>query len=140
MVMKRHIRNPLQKKAKKGFRCYPVATVAYYGPNDETASKVAVGIIFQEGAEPTYLERWVLEQGDVRAEPTINEQILQFIEKYPVRSVLIANRIIGCPHEEGIDYREGDVCPKCPYWAHAIAGLTRLFINTRSFSSCNTPF
>ncbi len=118
MVMKRHIRNPLQKKAKKGFRGYPVATVAYYGPNDETASKVAVGIIFQGGAEPTYLERWVLEQGDVRAEPTINEQILQFIEKYPVRSVLIANRIIGCPHEEGIDYPEGDVCPKCPYWAH----------------------
>jgi hypothetical protein len=118
MVMKRHIKNPLQKKAKKGFRGYPLATIAYYGPNNETASKVAVGIIFQEGAEPTYLEKWVLEQGDVRTDPTINEQIFQFIEKYPVRSVLMANRIIGCPHEEGIDYPEGDVCPKCPYWAH----------------------
>jgi hypothetical protein len=25
-------------------------------------------------------------------------------------------RIIGCPHEEGIDY-EGATCPACPFWA-----------------------
>src|SRR5712692_4405008 len=25
--------------------------------------------------------------------------------------------IIGCPHEEGIDYPEGKSCPQCPYWA-----------------------
>jgi hypothetical protein len=118
MIMKRHTMNPLQKKSKKGFHGYPVATVAYYGPNNETASKVAVGIIFQEGAEPTYLERWTLEHGDVRSDLTIDEQILLFIEKHPVRSVLITNRIIGCPHEEGVDYPKGNVCPKCPYWAH----------------------
>ncbi len=118
MVIKRHIKNPLQKKAKKGFRGYPVATIAYYGSNNETASKVAVGIIFEEGAEPTYMERWVSEHTDVRTDLTINKEILQFIEKHPVRSVVITDRIIGCPHEEGVDYPEGDVCPKCPYWAH----------------------
>ncbi len=25
--------------------------------------------------------------------------------------------IIGCPHEEGIDYPDGEVCPQCPFWA-----------------------
>jgi len=50
----------LCKKTKKGFRGYPVATVAYYGPDNKRASKV----------------------------------------------------------EEGIDYPEGGICPKCPYWAY----------------------
>jgi len=52
--------------------------------------------------------------------PRIGAVLLSTIlrERGPVRSVLITNRIIGCPHEEGIDYPEGDVCPKCPYWAH----------------------
>jgi hypothetical protein len=28
----------------------------------------------------------------------------------------MVDRVIGCPHEEGIDY-EGPTCPHCPYWA-----------------------
>jgi len=45
MAIKRHIKNPVLKKAKKGFQGYPVATVAYYGPDNKTAIKVAVGIV-----------------------------------------------------------------------------------------------
>ena len=56
----------LQKKARRGFRGYPVATVAFYGPNDERASKVAVGIIPAEGAPTDQLERWFAEGNDVR--------------------------------------------------------------------------
>ena len=118
MAIKIHKTNPLQKKARKGFRGYPVATVAYYGPDNKTALKVSVGIILEEGTEPTYMERWILGQGDVRMDPIINKQIMEFISKYPVRSVVITDRIIGCPHEEGIDYPEGSICPKCPYWTH----------------------
>jgi hypothetical protein len=29
----------------------------------------------------------------------------------------MVGRIIGCPHEEGIDYPEGSMCPKCPFWS-----------------------
>jgi hypothetical protein len=47
--MKRRPRAPLIKKARKGFRGYPMATLAYYGPDAERASKVAVGIILREG-------------------------------------------------------------------------------------------
>jgi hypothetical protein len=37
---------PLLKKAKHGSRGYPLATVMFYGPDDQTATKVAVGIIW----------------------------------------------------------------------------------------------
>lgn len=46
------------KKARRGFRGYPVATIAFYGPDDTRATKVAVGIVPQEDAEPEVLERW----------------------------------------------------------------------------------
>src|SRR5271167_3451364 len=41
----------LRKKAKRGMRGYPVASVAYYGPDESRASKVAVGILVSEDAE-----------------------------------------------------------------------------------------
>jgi len=110
--------NPLKKKAKKGFRGYPVATVAYYGPDNKRASKVAVGIVKGEGEDAIELERWYSEQGDVRFEPEIQQQALDFIKKNNVKSVVVTDGIIGCPHEEGIDYPEGGKCPKCPFWAH----------------------
>jgi hypothetical protein len=34
------------------------------------------------------------------------------------KPVVMSDGIIGCPHEEGIDYPDGQVCPQCPYWAH----------------------
>ncbi len=92
------------KESQKRLSRLPRTTVAYYGPDNKTASKVSVGIILVEGTEPTYMERWVLEQGDVRIDLTINKQIMEFIAKYPVRSVVVTDRIIGCLHEEGIDY------------------------------------
>ena len=70
-------RKRLSKRAKKGFRGWPVATVALYGPDDSMATKLT----------------------EARA-----------------KSVVMTDRIIGCPHEEGIDY-EGDTCPVCPFWA-----------------------
>ncbi|MGH9387747.1 MAG: DUF1186 domain-containing protein [Vicinamibacterales bacterium] len=30
---------------------------------------------------------------------------------------MASERIIGCPHEEGIDYPMGRSCPRCPFWA-----------------------
>jgi hypothetical protein len=107
----------LRNKAKRGFQGYPVATVAFYGPDDLVASKVAVGIVEQEDAEPSLLERWFSKAGDVRADAEIELQVLEFIRKTQVRSVIVTDGIIGCPHEEVIDYPEGTSCPKCPYWA-----------------------
>jgi hypothetical protein len=107
----------LTKKSNRGFRGCPAATVAFYGPDDRRASKVAVGIVPTEGAEPIELERWVSDQGDVRNDMDITTAILKFVEQHGARTVVMAERIIGCPHEEGLDYPEGQKCPQCSFWA-----------------------
>jgi len=109
-------RQQLAAKARKGFRGYPVATIAYYGPDNTRASKVAVGLMMSEGAEPL-MERFFSEKDDVRYDPVIQEQILEVIRKHSARSVVTTGGLLGCPHEEGIDYPEGKSCPMCPYWA-----------------------
>lgn len=98
---------PLTKRANKGFRGYPIATVAFYGPDDRRAAKVAVGIVPTETSEATELERWRLEAGDVRDDVGIMSAALQWIEQRAAKSVAVTDRIVGCPHEEGIDYRWG---------------------------------
>lgn len=108
---------PLTKRANRGFSGYPVATVAFYGPDDCRASKVAVGIVPREGAEPTELERWFSEKDDVRDDLDIAGAIQAFIERKGAKTVVVADRIIGCPHEEGIDYPEGQKCKQCAFWS-----------------------
>jgi hypothetical protein len=114
----RRARNTLQKKVQRGFRGYPVATIAYYGPDNKFASKVAVGIILEENGEVAFLERWFSQDKDIRTDPTINREIVEFINQHQVKSVGMTDSIIGCPHEEGIDYPLGESCPECPYWAN----------------------
>jgi len=115
---KRYSDSPLKKKARRGFRGYPIATIAFYGPDDKRASKVAVAILNAQGAEPTALERWFAEEGDVRADPAVGSDILRFVRDHGAKSVVMTDRIIGCPHEEGVDFPEGQSCPQCPFGAH----------------------
>ncbi|MFL5236975.1 MAG: hypothetical protein ACJ8EL_05125 [Rhizomicrobium sp.] len=37
--------------------------------------------------------------------------------KKKASTVAMTEGIVGCPHEEGIDYPLGEACPDCPYWA-----------------------
>ncbi|HEX7362293.1 MAG TPA: hypothetical protein VF283_17515 [Bryobacteraceae bacterium] len=48
----------------------------------------------------------------------MTHEILAFLRQHGAKSIAMADRIIGCPHQEGIDYPEGEVCPQCPFWAH----------------------
>ena len=48
----------LRKKAKKGMRGWPVATIAFYGPDLSRASKVAVGVVPHENAPATEMRAW----------------------------------------------------------------------------------
>src|SRR4051812_47892462 len=97
----------LRKKAKKGMRGWPVATIAFYGPSLRQATKVVVSIVPSENAEPRELRDWKLVVGDVRSDPAIAEEIMAFIELHGVLSIVMTDGIIGCPHQEGIDY-EGE--------------------------------
>ena len=105
----------LRKKGRKGMRGWPVATVAFYGPNLNEATKVTVGIVPAENAGVNEMREWRSEKGDVRDSATIIEQVLEFIAEHGVLSVAMTDGIIGCPHQEGIDY-EGQWCPVCDFW------------------------
>jgi hypothetical protein len=108
----------LDTNLRPAFRGYPVATVAFYGPNDKLATKVVVSVILTESNDPDVLHRWFSEGDlDVRYDSAIGEQILAFLKPYAPRSTVVTDGIIGCPHEEGTDYPEGASCPQCPYWA-----------------------
>jgi len=87
--------SPLKKKARRGFRGYPVATIAFYGPNDTRASKVAVAIMVAEGEDPRALERWFDQEGDVRRNPAIGNQILQFVQDHDAKTIVMTDSIIG---------------------------------------------
>jgi hypothetical protein len=105
----------LAQKAQRGFRGYPIATVAYYGPDDKVATKV-VACIVQRSEDITAMQKWFSDK-EVRLDPTINREIVDFLDQHHPLSVVVTDGIIGCPHEEGIDYPEGKPCPQCPYWA-----------------------
>ena len=109
-------RKRLSKRAKRGFRGYPIATVALYGPDDRAATKLTVGIVPAEHAEVTDLRRWFSEGADIRNDAGVAEEVLAFIDAAGARSIVMTDRIIGCPHEEGVDY-QGSTCPLCPFWA-----------------------
>jgi hypothetical protein len=107
----------LAKKAKRGFRGYPIAVIACYGPTNRLATKIVASVILREDEEPADLRRWFSETIDVRNDPAIIAAILAFLKENNVLSVTMPNAIIGCPHEEGIDY-DGEICPMCPFWAN----------------------
>ncbi len=109
------INKRLTKKSRKGFRGWPMATIAFYGPDLSRASKVAVGIMETQDVEPTEMRSWHSDVADVRHDSAIGEEILAFIEEHGVKSVTMVGGIIGCPHQEGIDY-EGEWCPVCDFW------------------------
>ena len=100
--------NTLRQKSR-----YPIGTIAYYGPDDQTVTKITVGIITSEETEPI-LKRWTGQ--DVANNPEIAAEIGRVFLEYGVQDVVMTSGIIGCPHEEGIDYAIGESCPLCIYW------------------------
>ncbi len=119
MNRRRDPKHWLQKKAPDQSAAYPFATITYYGPNDQFASKAVVAIrnsAIEE--EPAVRMKWHTADIDARQDPSITQAILEIIGQNYVQKVAIVDRIAGCPHEAGIDYPEGGDCPQCPFWAH----------------------
>jgi tetratricopeptide (TPR) repeat protein len=107
----------LRNKANKGFLGYPMASIAFYGPDNRRANKIAVGIIQGEDEEPSEMNRWHIDKGDIRRDGAVIEAVYRFVQSREVRSIAMMEEILGCPHEEGKDYPDGEDCPECPYWA-----------------------
>jgi len=92
---------------------FPIGTVALYGPNDKTTTKIVAGVFKREGAEPI-LERWM--GTNIKDNPKVQRQMQEFFKKHGVKSVVATDRNMGCPHEEGQDFPHGEDCPFCPFW------------------------
>ena len=109
----------LRKLAKRGARGYPIATLAFYGPDDKKASKAVLGIIASPDSE-IQLHKWFREvpEADLRYDLKLQNAWIEIMHREGVRSLAMLEAINGCPHEEGIDYPLGQVCPACPFWAH----------------------
>lgn len=105
----------MTKRIRKGDKGYPIATIAFYDPNNNIATKIVCVIINNEGAEPEPMKKW-FSSSDLRKSEQILSEVLGFIDKNGAKTVSMIEEIIGCPHEEGIDYLEGNNCPECDYW------------------------
>jgi hypothetical protein len=61
------------------------------------------------------MRSWTVEQGDIRTDAGVAAEVLDFIAEHGVLLVAMSGGIIGCPHQEGIDY-DGEWCPVCELW------------------------
>jgi len=109
--------NPLYRKHIEGNKGYPLATIAYYGPNNKKATKAVVGIFCTEHeGDPDDIKKWLHCDPDIRINSEVNKEILSYLEENKVKTVILADRIMGCIHEEGLDYPKGEECPICKFW------------------------
>lgn len=107
----------LQKRARKGYRGFPYGTVLFYGPDDATATKAVASVIFEEDGEAEHLRRWYDNAGDMIRNHKLHAEILAHLEAHGARTIAMLSEVNGCPHEEGLDYPDGEDCPQCPFWA-----------------------
>ena len=63
------------------------------------------------------MRTWTTQAVDVRHDPEIAAEVASFMQQHRAKQTVASDRIIGCPHEEGIDYPMGRTCPRCPFWA-----------------------
>ena len=113
--MKKRPWHALQRKAKRGYRGHPLATIALYGPDDSLATKLVAAIVSHDGADPEPMRKWHA-LTDIRGEAAVLSELREFLAEHGVVSVIIPEKLLGCPHEEGIDYPRGETCPRCPFW------------------------
>jgi hypothetical protein len=98
---------------------FPVAAVAAYGPDNTRATKLVVSILKRAQDRSSRLIRtWTVDDGDVRTDETIQSAAATFIAAGRVKRTTVSDGIVGCPHEEGVDYPMGRACPLCPFWAN----------------------
>lgn len=102
----------LQNRIREGN--FPIGTIAYYGPDDQTITKVVAGVLPDENTNPV-LQKWVGEGVALNSETVA--AIGKFFLEHQTQNIVMTEGVIGCPHEEGIDYPDGKSCTECPFWA-----------------------
>ncbi len=93
-----------------------ILTVAQYGPDDQTVTKIVAALAKGVQQRPSLLRRWV--GTDVTTSSKVADELVAFVEAQNVEDVVVTMGVLGCVHEqgEGKDYPSGESCPFCPFW------------------------
>ena len=94
-------------------KTYPLATITYHGSSPSIASKIIVGILVGQDQIPIVKE-WSGE--DISEDVKAAREISKFIKDHNVSRVITSEWVLSCPHDEGVDYPQGEACPNCPEW------------------------
>lgn len=96
-----------------------VVTISLYGKNDQVASKLVATTIHMGSKKIKEMKKWYsYAEVDVREIPEVVKELAVFVEKWNPKILSSLDKIIGCPHEEGIDYPENESCQECPFWSY----------------------
>jgi hypothetical protein len=87
-----------------------IVTAAFYGPDDERASKLVIAVPGSR-QEP---HRWM--SVDVLEDSTVLAEARAALAGLRATCITVTAGTIGCPHEEGDDFRDGGECSVCPAW------------------------
>ncbi len=108
----------METKLKRVRTDFRTGTIAYYGLDDKTVTKIIVGITVGAGENFIDMKKWSSESKDIKNDSRVLEEISAYLNVSKVDSVARIERVMGCPHEAGIDYPEGMLCPACPFWVN----------------------
>jgi hypothetical protein len=112
-----HLMKGLERRAQQGFQGYPLGIIAFYGPDDKTATRAIIGIVKAAGKPPEHIKKWDFEKGDLRKDVPSIKELFRHIEAHQVASVALTPGIYYCPHEPGVDFPDGGSCPRCSFWS-----------------------
>jgi hypothetical protein len=103
------LRNVINEKAE-----FPIGTLVYFGPDNSIVTKIVAVVIQSKDSNPI-LKSWS-GPGIISSQTNVLE-IGQFFMENQVENIIMTNGIVGCPHDEGVDYPAGEECPYCPFWS-----------------------
>jgi len=66
-----------------------------------------VSVIERPGQRDPSMRVWTTTAADVRHDRQISAEVAKFLQEHDIQETVASDRIIGCPHEEGIDYPMG---------------------------------
>lgn len=81
----------IAKRVKRGFQGYPMISIRYFGPSEKLATKVEVGFIEQQNAQPMIEKFTCLD--DIRQDETVQTTIIKIIDRVDAKTVTLQDSV-----------------------------------------------
>ena len=91
-----------------------VGIITCYGFDDKTTTKMTATVLADQGNRVVKVRSWIA--SNILEDQRIAWEIRAFFEKHGVKTLSMSDGNIGCAHEEGLDFPQGEDCPFCPFW------------------------